>query len=167
MASPNILALDPSTVATGWANSHGDYGVWHLLVWLEDEDAYLEPDQLQHVGAPAVVLQRFIGLHIENAGIELIAYEQVIAGANRHGLTAQWYLQAAIQMAACEMEIPTVGYWPTNVKKRVTGDGRAEKEEVLEVVRDRLGVGDVTDTDAADAMAVLLCPARFWRHGRV
>jgi crossover junction endodeoxyribonuclease RuvC len=51
-------------------------------------------------------------------------------------------------------------YTPQQIKKAVTGTGRAEKVQVQLVVARRLGLVDPPQADAADAVAVALCHAQ-------
>jgi crossover junction endodeoxyribonuclease RuvC len=57
----------------------------------------------------------------------------------------------------------TVGeYAPNTVKKTVVGVGHAEKRQVMHMVRLQLPGAQVTQADAADALAVAICHAH---HG--
>jgi len=51
-------------------------------------------------------------------------------------------------------------YTPQQVKKAVTGTGRADKQQVQFVVARRLGLTDPPQADAADAVAVAICHAQ-------
>jgi crossover junction endodeoxyribonuclease RuvC len=49
-------------------------------------------------------------------------------------------------------------YTPAEIKRAVVGYGRAEKQQVQEMVRMLLGLAEVpTPHDAADALAVAIC----------
>jgi crossover junction endodeoxyribonuclease RuvC len=50
-----------------------------------------------------------------------------------------------------------VEYEPARVKAAVVGYGRAEKQQVGYVVRQRLGLDKIPPEDAADALALALC----------
>ncbi|MDR2356920.1 MAG: crossover junction endodeoxyribonuclease RuvC [Oscillospiraceae bacterium] len=58
--------------------------------------------------------------------------------------------------------VPMYEYTPLQVKQAVTGYGRAEKKQVMDMVRRLLSM-DATPKpdDAADALAVAICHARF------
>lgn len=51
-------------------------------------------------------------------------------------------------------------YTPQQVKKSVTGTGRADKSQVQQVVARRLGLPEPPQADAADAVAVAICHAQ-------
>jgi crossover junction endodeoxyribonuclease RuvC len=50
-----------------------------------------------------------------------------------------------------------VEYEPAKVKAAVVGHGRAEKQQVAYVVRQRLALSEIPPEDAADAIALALC----------
>ena len=65
-------------------------------------------------------------------------------------------------LLACEHEkIPIYEYTPLQVKQAVTGYGRAEKKQVMEMVRRICSLSAVPKPDdAADAVALAICHAR-------
>ena len=57
--------------------------------------------------------------------------------------------------------MPVYEYTPLQVKQAVCGYGRAEKKQVMDMVRRILNLQDVPrPDDAADAVAIALCHAR-------
>lgn len=67
-----------------------------------------------------------------------------------------------ILLLACRQRgIPIYEYTPLQVKQSVVGYGRAEKKQVMEMVRRMLHLDEIPKPDdAADALAIALC------HGR-
>ena len=65
-------------------------------------------------------------------------------------------------LLACEhAEIPIYEYTPLQVKQAVSGYGRAEKKQVMEMVKRICGLNDIPrPDDAADAVALAICHAR-------
>ncbi len=65
-------------------------------------------------------------------------------------------------LLACEQEgVPVYEYTPLQVKQAVTGYGRAEKKQVMEMVRRLCSLREVPKPDdAADAVALAICHAR-------
>ena len=64
-------------------------------------------------------------------------------------------------LAAASHGLPTFRYSPTQVKSSVTEYGRSSKEQVQEMVRLTLGLERPPHpSDAADALAVVLCHLR-------
>ena len=65
-------------------------------------------------------------------------------------------------LLACEQNgIPLFEYTPLQVKQAVVGYGRAEKKQVMEMVRRLCGLKEAPKPDdAADAVALAICHAR-------
>ena len=62
------------------------------------------------------------------------------------------FLQAAIH------NIPVVSYASTRIKKSLTGNGRASKNQVQKMIKVALNIKDeIYSPDTADALAVALC----------
>lgn len=59
--------------------------------------------------------------------------------------------------------VPIFEYSPSQVKLAVTGYGKAEKRQVMDMTKRLLGLGTVPrPDDAADAVAIALCHARSY-----
>ena len=70
--------------------------------------------------------------------------------------------QAAAMLAVLNRQIPVTQYTPKEVKKSVTGNGNASKEQVWYMVRSILNITDADPKmglDASDALAIALCHA--------
>lgn len=61
-------------------------------------------------------------------------------------------------LAAATTKTPVYEYAPTEVKKSVTGNGRADKSQVAEMVKHLLALDKIPKPyDAADALAIAIC----------
>ena len=61
-------------------------------------------------------------------------------------------------LAAVEAGVPVFEYTPAEIKRAVVGYGRAEKQQVQQMVKLLLGLDAVPSPhDAADALAVAIC----------
>ncbi len=89
------------------------------------------------------------------------AVEMPVYGSNPQSMLKLGRVQAAAMLAALNREIPVVEYSPKQVKKSVTGNGNASKEQVRYMIASILSLGDVSalPLDASDAVAVALCHA--------
>ena len=68
------------------------------------------------------------------------------------------HARGVIFLAAAQHGIPVVSYASTQVKKIVTGNGRASKDQVQRTIQRELGLATMPDPpDVADALAVALC----------
>ncbi len=60
--------------------------------------------------------------------------------------------------AAAEAGIEMVSYSATQVKKILTGNGRAPKTQMQQAIRRELGLAQIPEpADVADALAIALC----------
>ena len=63
-----------------------------------------------------------------------------------------------ILLAAAQVNIPVIEYSPLEVKKAVTGYGRADKDQVQNMVKTLLNLEEIPRPhDASDALALALC----------
>ncbi|MCL5039353.1 MAG: crossover junction endodeoxyribonuclease RuvC [Firmicutes bacterium] len=78
----------------------------------------------------------------------------------RHPRTAilMGHARATILLAAAQKAIPVIQYSPSRIKKAVTGNGRASKEQVQRMVQSLLNLKELPTPDhVADALAAALC----------
>ncbi len=91
-----------------------------------------------------------------------IALERVFAQHNVRTVMGTAQVSGVIMLAAARRGLPVALYTPSEVKAAVTGNGRAPKKQVVDMVRRLLGVDVPTSPpDAADALAIAICHA--WR----
>ena len=68
------------------------------------------------------------------------------------------HARGAILYAAKEARLDVVHYTPRQIKRLLTGSGKAGKEQVQLAIRRELGLESVLEpNDVADAFAVALC----------
>lgn len=71
--------------------------------------------------------------------------------------------RGVILLAAERQGVPIFEYSPSEVKLAVAGYGKAEKKQVMDMVKRLLGLKSVPKPDdAADAVAIALCHARSY-----
>jgi len=93
---------------------------------------------------------------------DAIAVEEMFFNTNQKTAVSVTHGRAAIILAGEEFGIPMFEYTPLQVKKAVAGYGRASKKQVMEMVRRLLTMDQVPKPDdAADALAIAICHARF------
>lgn len=68
------------------------------------------------------------------------------------------HARGVIFLAAAQSDLPVVSYNATRIKKTVTGNGRASKEQVQRTVQRELSLAALPEPpDVADALAAALC----------
>ncbi len=90
---------------------------------------------------------------------EALAIEQLFSHS-AHVKTAilMAHARGALLYAAADAGLPVVNYTPTQVKRLLTGSGRASKEQMQQAITRELGLSAVPEpNDVADACAIALC----------
>jgi crossover junction endodeoxyribonuclease RuvC len=68
------------------------------------------------------------------------------------------HARGVIVLAAAQAGIPVEHYAATQIKKTITGSGRAPKWQMQEAIRQELGLTELPEPpDVADALAIALC----------
>lgn len=89
---------------------------------------------------------------------EAASVEELFFNTNVTTGIAVGHARGVILLALAQRDIPFFEYTPAQVKQAVTGYGRAEKRQVMEMTRNLLGLKKIPrPDDAADALAVAVC----------
>jgi crossover junction endodeoxyribonuclease RuvC len=160
-----VVGVDPGLAACGWGvvEARGSrsrslgYGCWTtepglaLAVRLESLFGALGELLAEYRPDALVLEESFVGLDAQTA----LRVGQV---------------RGALLLAGATAAVPCLEHTPAQVKQAVTGYGRAEKRQVQQMVKARLGLREPpTPTHAADALAVAICHAQappLTRFGR-
>lgn len=107
-------------------------------------------------------LLRDIGSIIDEFRPDVVAIERVLFQVNVRTAMSVGQASGVVMAEAAARGLPVVEYSPNQVKQTVTGSGRADKEQVQEMVRRLLGLDEPPRPfDVADAAAVALCHLAF------
>ena len=92
---------------------------------------------------------------------DALAVEELFFNTNQKTALSVAHGRAAVILAGEERGVPMFEYTPLQVKHAVTGYGRAQKKQVMEMVRRLLDLREVPrPDDAADGLALAICHAR-------
>ena len=88
-----------------------------------------------------------------------VAVEQAFAHVrNLRSSVMIAHVRGAILLCAAENNLPVINPTPAEVKRLLTGSGKASKEQIQAAIRMELGLADLLEpNDVADASAVALC----------
>ena len=148
-----VLGIDPGTLNMG-------YGI------VEEKGGNITMAGCGVISLPPKMPmeQRLYALHTELLKIiadfqpEEAAIEEPFVAGNARSALAIGRAQAVAILAAAQGGLAVFRYMPTQVKQMVTSYGRSSKDQVKQVVKLQLGVGDIPGaSDAADALAVAIC----------
>ncbi|MFM6971277.1 MAG: crossover junction endodeoxyribonuclease RuvC [Rhodoluna sp.] len=153
-----VLGIDPGLTrcGVGLVDSMPSRRVSLILV-----DTYRsEPSEelSARIGLIAVQLEDLIVKHKP----EVIALERVFSQQNLKSVMGTAQISGVVLMLANKHRIPISLHTPTEVKAAVTGSGRANKNQVGQMVAKILGLAEIpSPADAADALAIAIC--RSWK----
>jgi len=149
-----IIGIDPGLHVTGYgvlAVNGGDTEVIEAGVIRTEERVGFE-EKLQEIFAETgKIIEQFRPdyLAIEELYSHYVHPRTAIIMGHARGIV---FLQAAMH------HIPIVSYASTRVKKSLTGNGRATKNQVKKMIRSTLHLKEeLVSPDTADALAVALC----------
>ncbi|HMP18049.1 MAG TPA: crossover junction endodeoxyribonuclease RuvC [Gemmatales bacterium] len=148
-----LLGIDPGLQITGFA----------VIRITQEGPALVEAGVLRGGDGPLEI--RLKTLHqgllevIDQYHPRAMAVEQLYAHY-KHPRTAiiMGHARGAMLLAASLRDLPTYSYSATQVKKLITGAGRASKEQMQLTVAQEMGLASPPEpSDVADALAVALC----------
>lgn len=148
------LGIDPGLQRTGYALIQRTVAGPSLL-----EGGVLRSDSGKTLAERVHEIGRGVQELIEEFRPEAMAVEQVFSHVqNPKTALLLAHARGAILFAAAEAKISIVHYSPRQVKKLLTGSGRASKEQIQHAVRNELRLDNLLEpNDVADACAIALC----------
>ncbi len=99
---------------------------------------------------------------------EVVVLEALFRGVNPRSLIVLAQARGALLVTLAAAGLEIYEYSPAEVKTAVTGNGRADKQQVGRMVKLILGLGEAQlSPDASDALAVAICFAQRLRLDRL
>ena len=90
---------------------------------------------------------------------DVMSVESVIYGKNAGTMLVLGEARGAVLTAAADAGVPVYEYEPRRMKKAICGNGLAEKEQIQRMVKTLLGLAELPQNDAADALGLAICHA--------
>ena len=151
-----ILGIDPGYATIGFGLVEADRAQLHMVTY----GAITTP-----AGLPLSKRLYQIGTDMEDLIGQLkpdvISIEELFFNTNITTVIAVAHGRGVILYAAERCGIPLYEYTPSQVKMAVTGYGKAEKRQVMDMTRRLLKLPSVPrPDDAADALGLAICHAR-------
>jgi crossover junction endodeoxyribonuclease RuvC len=149
-----VLGIDPGTRITGWGVIekrgmtlvHVDNGA----IITRSRDPLIDRLKVIHDGLMEV---------IERHGPTVGGIESIFVSRNVSSALKLGHARGVAMLAAANHGLELAEFAPQAVKRAVVGTGRAEKKQVAEMVRMILGLPEIPQEDAADALAVAIARA--------
>ncbi len=148
-----VLGIDPGTAITGYGLVREEDGQAVALAYgaiTTPSDLSL-PDRLK-------LLQRGLAAVIDQHQPDQSAVEQLFFNKNVRTALAVGHARGVVLLTLAQANIPVYEYTPLEVKLAVTGNGRADKVQVQQMVTLLLSLSKIPKPDdVADALAIALC----------
>ena len=150
-----ILGIDPGSTIMGFGvlsiiGSKAELITMGVFDFRKIKDHYLTLQQ---------VFQRTLNL-IDEYHPDEIAIEAPFFGKNVQSMLKLGRAQGVAMAAGLYREIPITEYAPLKIKMAITGNGKASKEQVADMLRRFLNISDkdmVKQLDATDGLAAAYC----------
>jgi crossover junction endodeoxyribonuclease RuvC len=158
-----ILGVDPGTLITGFAVIEVEHGRLSVL-------AYDIVKNISNRSMPIRLKQIFDKLCkvINQYHPDEFAIETAFYGKNAQSALKLGHARGVSILAAVNFQIPTTEYSPREIKKAVTGNGAASKQQVQFMVKSQLRLREAPKFfDASDALAIALCHSFRIKGGRI
>jgi len=148
-----VLGVDPGTLATGWC----------IVEALPGGTLYAHAHGVVRTRAADPLWDRLVLIHQAILAVAMahrpaaLALEQCFVSKNVQSALKLGHTRGVIMIAAKAAGADVFEYAPSQIKSAVTGNGRADKHQVAEMVRILLGLETTAPADASDAMAAAIC----------
>jgi len=154
----NILGIDPGLDRTGWA----------VIIKNGVNQPVLSASGLIHTSARMPLEKRLAAIYDELTEAiiknrpEEVAIEEVFFSKRADTQANTTHARGVILLACEKMSLPITGYNPRVIKKTVSGNGNALKQQMQKIVQLTLKLEKIPEPDdVADAMAAALCHIRI------
>ena len=153
-----VLGVDPGLTRLGLGVVDGSPGRPMRLVAV---DVVLTP-ATDDIGARLLALEGALEQWLAAHRPDAVAVERVFSQHNVRTVMGTAQASAVAIACAARRGLPVAVHTPSEVKAAVTGQGRADKQQVAFMVRRLLGAPGLTGPpDATDALALAIC--QLWR----
>lgn len=158
-----ILGLDPGTAITGYGVITSDGEMLQAVTFgvITTSSEWALPRRLQHIYAELTALMA--RYQPTDAVIETLFFNKNVRTALSVGQA-----RGVALLAAAHAGITIHEYTPLQIKQAVAGYGRADKQQIQQMVRLLLHLDTLPQPDdAADALAMAICHAHSARFADV
>ena len=154
-----ILGVDPGTATTGYGIINKE-GQKHTLI---KYGCVLTPAKTPLCDRLDAIFDELSEI-IDEFKPEHIAVEELFFAAKSQTAIAVGQARGVILLAGKKKGLSVHEYTPLEVKMALTGYGRADKNQIQQMVKTLLGLKDIPKPDdAADALAIAICHANTFR----
>ena len=148
-----IIGVDPGSETTGYGVIDSDGRTYELV-----EYAGIRGPKHLSFAERLLAISRKLEEVIERLSPQACAVEDTFYAVNVKSALKLGQARGAVLVVAARAGVEVFEYSPLEIKSALVGYGRAEKQQVQEMVRVLLGMKSVPEPlDASDALAVAIC----------
>ncbi len=148
-----VLGVDPGTQFTGYGIV--EKGAGGSLVHVCDGRIRLAPGK--PLPERLCEISKQLSALIAEFGPSVMAVESLFFAKNVKSVITLSHARGVILLEAANRGMGVHEYAPSSIKQAVTGYGAATKDQMQKMVMMLLGQKSVSETDAADALAIAIC----------
>jgi crossover junction endodeoxyribonuclease RuvC len=149
----NVLGIDPGSRVTGW----GLIATTPALRCLDG--GVIRPDPDLPLPARLALIHAAVAEVLARGAPQAMVVESLFNARNAHSSLVLGHARGVILLAGAQAGLEVAEYAPGEIKRAVTGNGQATKEQVRFMVMRLLGLRDVPPLDQSDALAAALAHA--------
>lgn len=158
MSTPDtirILGIDPGTASTGFGVIDR-IGTKYVPVWYD----CLRTKSSKTLAARLVTISDAVSTIVERFEPSHLAIEELFFGANAQAALSVGHARGVCIAVCASAGVEVFEYSNNAIKQAVTGHGRADKQQVMEMVKHQLNMTEIPKPDhAADALAAAITHA--------
>ncbi len=158
-----ILGIDPGFAIVGWG----------VLEYQNNHFKVLDYGAIT-TDAKTPMFDRFLSIYndlttiIEQYKPDFMAIEELFFNSNQKTAINVAQARGVLVLSALQHDVPVFEYTPLQVKQAVAGYGRAEKNQVQQMVKILLNLEKVPKPDdTADALAIAICHGHSYNPRRM
>ncbi len=153
-----VLGIDPGSHRCGWGVVTGYVGHYSALEW-----GCITPPADCGIGERMQFIYDALGGIIKRHNPTDLAIEKLYFNRNVTSCIGVAEARGVVLLAAQQAGLPIAEYAPSDIKKMLTGSGRANKNEVTLMVMSHLGLERKPQVDdTADALAIAITHICSW-----
>jgi len=149
-SSSRIIGIDPGSHATGWGVVEVQPAVRRIA------SGVIRPGKGRALPARLLAIHDTLSALIVEHGPAIMAVEDLFNAKNPRSSLILGHARGAIILAGARAGLEVHEYAPAEIKKALTGNGQAGKEQVGFMVMRLLGLKEEPALDESDALAVAL-----------
>jgi crossover junction endodeoxyribonuclease RuvC len=151
------LGIDPGSLKTGYGivEERRGGGFFHI------DNGIVAFEESRELAARLVVIGEGLRRVIQEYKPEVVAIESLFFAKNVQSALKLAHARGVAMFVAAEAGLPVFEYTAGQIKQATVGHGRAEKNQVQQMVRIILGLPEVAQEDASDALAAAICHLQF------